>query len=105
MNSSTTTQRPEWLRPEQAAKLIGVSRALIYDWMNRGWIKNSNIRPRGCLRGTRLVSVDSLLAFVEGHASLPASTESSRTELSSDEDDFVGLPPLGPIQKTGGPQR
>ena len=60
--------RPEWWRPAQAAKYCGVSRSLIHQWMNDGLIRNVQLRKRGQIKATRLVSVDSLRHFLESRA-------------------------------------
>jgi hypothetical protein len=36
--------------------------------MNKGWIKNVSLRQRGQIKGTRLVSSDSLRDFLESRA-------------------------------------
>lgn len=59
---------PEWMRPQVAADWTGVSRSLIYSWMNEGLIRNVSLRKRGQIKATRLVSVDSLHHFLEGKA-------------------------------------
>ena len=58
----------EWLRIAEACEFARVSKPVIYDWMNRGWIKNVSLRQRGQIKGVRLVSFDSLRAFLESRA-------------------------------------
>ena len=60
---------PEWMRPGVAASWVGVSRSLIYSWMNDGLIRNVSLRKRGQIKATRLVSVYSLRQFIESKAS------------------------------------
>lgn len=62
------TTPPEWLRVKEACDYARVSKPTIYDWMNRGWIKNVSLRQRGQVKGTRLVSFDSLRNFLESRA-------------------------------------
>jgi hypothetical protein len=59
---------PEWLRIAEACEFARVSKPVIYDWMNKGWIKNVSLRQRGQIKGVRLVSFDSLRAFLESRA-------------------------------------
>ncbi|MEX2581197.1 MAG: helix-turn-helix domain-containing protein [Verrucomicrobiales bacterium] len=61
-------QNPEWLRIVEACEYARVSKPVIYDWMNKGWIKNVSLRQRGQIKGVRLVSFDSLRAFLESRA-------------------------------------
>lgn len=58
----------EWLRVSEACEFARVSKPVIYDWMNRGWIKNVSLRQRGQIKGVRLVSFDSLRTFLESRA-------------------------------------
>lgn len=58
----------EWLRVSEACEFARVSKPVIYDWMNRGWIKNVSLRQRGQVKGVRLVSFDSLRSFLESRA-------------------------------------
>jgi hypothetical protein len=60
--------RQEWIKPLQAARFCGVSRALIHAWMNKGLIRNVELRQRGQIRATRLISFDSLRDFLESRA-------------------------------------
>lgn len=56
---------PEWLRMDKAASLSGLSRSLLYELIADGSIKTACIRRRNAQRGTRLISSDSLMAFIE----------------------------------------
>jgi len=70
--ATTPTEVPspavEWLRVSEACEYARVSKPVIYDWMNRGWIKNVSLRQRGQVKGVRLVSFDSLRTFLESRA-------------------------------------
>jgi predicted DNA-binding transcriptional regulator AlpA len=59
---------PEWIRVSEACEFARVSKPVIYDWMNKGWIKNVSLRQRGQMKGTRLISFDSLRGFLESRA-------------------------------------
>ncbi len=59
---------PEWIRVSEACQFARVSKPVIYDWMNRGLIKNFSSRERGQIKGTRLISFDSLKRFIESRA-------------------------------------
>lgn len=60
---------PEWIRVKEAVAYSRLSKAKLYDLMGRGLIKSSSLRERGMVRGTRLVSFDSLRAFIEARSS------------------------------------
>jgi Helix-turn-helix domain len=59
---------PEWLRPKQACQRFGVSRSWLYERLSEGCIKSTCIRQRGAIKGIRLISRDSLAAFIEAGA-------------------------------------
>jgi len=59
---------PEWIRVAEACEFARVSKPVIYGWMNKGWIKNVSLRQRGQVKGTRLISFDSLRDFLESKA-------------------------------------
>jgi hypothetical protein len=61
-------QKPEWLRIEAAVKLFGISRTKLYDLISSKRIKSFCLRERGKVKGLRLISYDSLCAFLEGQA-------------------------------------
>lgn len=67
--SNAFQQRPEWMRVKEACAFSRLSKPKLYDLMNRGLIKSVSLRERGMVRGTRLVSSDSLRAFLESRAS------------------------------------
>jgi len=70
VGTEDSVNRPavEWLRVSEACEFARVSKPVIYDWMNRGWIKNVSLRQRGQVKGVRLVSFDSLRTFLESRA-------------------------------------
>ena len=59
---------PEWITVEQACRYAAVSRPVIYNWLNRGLVKNFSAKERGQVRGVRRVSFDSLRAFMNSRA-------------------------------------
>ena len=59
-----STIEPTYIRPAQAPR-YGVSRSTAYNWMNDGLIKSVVVRRPGNVRGTRLISVESLKALIE----------------------------------------
>ena len=63
--TTTTNTLPEWLRPKEACKRFGMSRAYLYRLLGDGSIRSTCIRKRGALKGIRLISRDSLAAFIE----------------------------------------
>ncbi len=65
----TNTPAPEFVQVPQAVSMFGISRSAIYNLIGDGSIKSVCLRRRGNIRGTRLVSVDSMRSFLN---SLPA---------------------------------
>ena len=59
---------PEWLRVREACEYSRLSKAKLYQILNRGLIKSVSLRERGMIRGTRLISFDSLRDFIESRA-------------------------------------
>jgi predicted DNA-binding transcriptional regulator AlpA len=68
-NQPTPDAAREWLRVKEACTYSCLSKAKLYDLMNRGLVKSSSLRERGQIKGTRLVSFDSLRQFLESRAS------------------------------------
>ena len=64
---ATTPLKPEWIRPAQATQVSGLGRTKLYELMGRGKIKSASIKSRGCTRGSRLISYDSLMEYIENH--------------------------------------
>lgn len=71
-NKDGTTQsqniRPEWLRlpkPGQRCPASGLCRSYLHTLVRDGKVKTSSIRERGRKTGIRLISYDSLMAFIE----------------------------------------
>ena len=64
--------KPEWIRPNPATKIFGIGRTKLYELMAEGKIKTACLRKRGEARGTRLISYDSLSAYVESMVETPA---------------------------------
>jgi excisionase family DNA binding protein len=60
-----TQLRPEWLRVDVAAKLFGISRSKLYEFIADRRIKSFCLRERNKLKGIRLISFDSLNEFLE----------------------------------------
>ncbi|MEJ6578435.1 MAG: hypothetical protein QNL33_18010 [Akkermansiaceae bacterium] len=54
------TIKPEWLRIPLAIKTFGIGRTKLYELINSKAIKSASIRKRGQIKGTRLISFDSL---------------------------------------------
>ena len=57
--------RPEWLRPTDVPKYFGVGSSKTYELIASGKVKSVSLRKRGQKHGTRLVSYDSLAAYLE----------------------------------------
>jgi hypothetical protein len=57
--------KPEWLRIPDAVRLSGLGRSTIYNLLGSGCLKTVVVRKRGCQRGIRLISADSLSAYIQ----------------------------------------
>lgn len=57
--------RPNWLRVDDAVRYSGISRSLLYELLKDGHVESRVLRRRGCLRGIRLISLDSLDRFIK----------------------------------------
>lgn len=60
-----SASRPEWLRPKDIPKYFGIGRSKSYELIASGKVKSVSLRKRGQKHGTRLVSYDSLAAYLE----------------------------------------
>jgi len=60
--------KPEWLRIPDAIRVSGIGRSTLYSLLSSGCIKSALIRKRGCQRGIRLISADSLREYIESFA-------------------------------------
>lgn len=60
-----STPRPEWLRPKEIPSYFGIGRSKIYELIAAGKVRSVSLRKRGQKHGTRLVSYDSLAAYLE----------------------------------------
>jgi Helix-turn-helix domain len=57
--------KPEWLRIPEAVRIFGIGRSSLYLLIREGRIRSCALRQRGAMRGIRLISYDSLVAFIE----------------------------------------
>lgn len=60
--------KPEWIRPKDVPRLFGIGRSRVYEMIAEGRIKTVSLRQRGQKHGTRLISYDSLAAYLESLA-------------------------------------
>ena len=58
----------EWLRVSEAVTYSRMSKGALYALMAEGRIKSFSNRQRGQIKGTRLISFDSLRAFLNSRA-------------------------------------
>jgi hypothetical protein len=65
LNCDSSTTKPEWLRIPQAIRIFGIGRSTLYLLIGEGKVKSCALRGRGAVRGIRLISHDSLSAFIE----------------------------------------
>ena len=67
-DGSSSLLNPEWIRVADACAYSGISKPKLYQLLNRGLIKSVSLRERGQIKGTRLISADSLRNFLESRA-------------------------------------
>jgi hypothetical protein len=74
--------KPEWLRIPDAIRLFGLCRSTLYELITAGKVKSTALRKRNATRGIRLISYDSLAAYIEEAAqeSSAIGTRSARKE-------------------------
>jgi hypothetical protein len=60
-----TALPPKWLKVPDACRYGCMSRAKLYQLMSEGQIKSVCVRSKGNIRGMRLISVESIDAFLE----------------------------------------
>lgn len=75
-----------WLRVEEAVRTRGLSRSLLYELIRDGKIKSSALRKPGNIRGIRLISAESLDAYIELHV-VPWFPEPSKAGLGEHSPD------------------
>ena len=76
--------QPEWLRLPKPGTLCihsGLSRTVLYQLCKADKIKSTVLRQRGASRGIRLISYDSLMAYL---GSLPADTNGGVSTTTQD---------------------
>ena len=61
----TQSPKPEWLRVPAAMHLSGFCRSTLYELITQNKITSTCIRKPGAVRGIRVISYDSLTAFIE----------------------------------------
>ena len=66
MNTSNT--RPEWTDCKGITRIFGIHKSTIYRLEAEGKIRTSSLRERGKLRGKKLISCDSVAAYIESMA-------------------------------------
>jgi hypothetical protein len=60
--------KPEWIRIDEAVRRFGLSRSRLYQLIGERRIKSFCLRERNQIKGTRLISFDSLCEFFEKEA-------------------------------------
>ena len=62
---ATVNLKPEWIKVPAAVRLSGIGRSSIYELIKANRIKSFSIRKRGSQHGSRLISYDSLIDYME----------------------------------------
>jgi len=66
--SNQNCVKPEWIRIDEAVRRFGLSRSRLYQLISKRRIKSFCLRERNQIKGTRLISFDSLCEFFEKEA-------------------------------------
>jgi hypothetical protein len=72
--------KPEWVRIDEAVRRFGISRSRLYQLISEKRIKSFALRERNQIKGTRLLSYDSLVEFFEREAQAAAEQEAVGNE-------------------------
>lgn len=58
---------PVWIRAPKSGNEFysGASRAKLYEWAGKGFLRSVSIREPGQVRGTRMFHLQSILSFIE----------------------------------------
>lgn len=67
-NDSGAQIKPEFLKIKEASRVFGIGKSSLYELIRAGKIKSVLLRKRGNLRGTRLISYDSLKNYLDSLA-------------------------------------
>lgn len=70
LDTDSPAIKPEWLRIPQATQVFGIGRSKLYELISEGKIKSVSLRKRGQTSGTRLISYDSLAAYIESQVGI-----------------------------------
>lgn len=81
MSERLVSEPAVWLRVPAAMRRTGLGRNSIYDAINSGLVKSVLVRKKGNIKGVRLVSSESLDAYIESFGQI----EQSQTEVAEGE--------------------
>lgn len=81
-----TGARPVWVRaPKSGVEFYsGSSRAKLYEWAGKGFIRSVSIREPGQIKGCRLFNLESILAFIDA-CEKRATERSGEDSISGEE--------------------
>ena len=91
LKDQSFTNDSDWFRVAEACRFARISKPLLYNWLNRGLVKNVALRERGKIKGLRLISRSSLSDFLESRATGGAPQMASETVPEG-----LSPPPLEP---------
>ncbi len=74
---------PEWIRVDSAIRWSSLSKPTIYRLINEGKIKTACLKKRNQIRGTRLISIDSLKAYLNSIATGGESQETGAEAIQA----------------------
>ena len=57
--------KPRFIRVSQVQAIFGIGKTTTYDLISRGLIKSISITQKGCVKGIRLISYDSIEMYLE----------------------------------------
>lgn len=73
--ADTTIKPVKWFRVEAAVRTYGISRSTIYELLKQGRVKSASLRKPGNISGSRLISAESLDAYIESMIEKPEAFE------------------------------
>jgi hypothetical protein len=69
INRNNQPHDAEWARVPDVIKRFGIKRTRLYELLAEGQVKSVSLRRRGCVKGIRIVSCDSVRSLLETLAS------------------------------------
>lgn len=72
--------RPAWLKLDDAVSYSGIGRSKLYSLIDEGKIRSACLRERDKTRGSRIVNVRSLEAYISAHEDIWSQSPNPKTK-------------------------